>query len=119
MPGSAWGGGLGGWGDPQKINNKKSKEKCFKKNVKKFFLKKCKKKVGGAGPWGVCYGGCLLWGVSAPWGGVSAPGAVSAPGGVCLRHAPPREQNDRCKNITLATTSLRPVKIVSCICMDN
>ena len=68
---------------------------------------------------GVCFGGCLLqggllWGVSAP--GVSAPGGVPAPGGcgipVCTEaDTPPvNRMTDRCKNITLATTSLRPVK---------
>ena len=57
-------------------------------------------------------------GVYVPGGGVSAPGGVcsrggSAPGGVsqhALRQTPPvNRMTDRCKNITLATTSLRPV----------
>ena len=77
-------------------------------------------------------GGCLLLGVSASggWGVVSASGGwgvVSASGGVasgsvcfwswgvCMsQHAmgqtPPCGQTHTCKNITLATTSLRPVK---------
>ena len=42
-------------------------------------------------------GGCLTPGVS-DW-------AVSDPGGVCLRHPPVNRMTDRCKNITLATTS--------------
>ena len=61
-------------------------------------------------------GGCLLWGVSAP-GGVSAPRGWSASVHAGIPHTPPtREQTppmnrmtNRCKNITLATTSLRPV----------
>ena len=79
---------------------------------------------------GVCFpgvGGVCLWGVSAP-GDVSAPrrvsalGGVSAPrgcllpeGGVVSQHAlrqtlpPVNRMKNRCKNITLATTSLRPV----------
>ena len=62
--------------------------------------------------------------MSAP-GGVSALGRVGTPGeGVCcqggvvsqhaLRQTPPPPVNrmtNRCKNITLATTSLRPVKV--------
>ena len=54
--------------------------------------------------------------MSAP-GGVSALGGVSAPGGMVSQHAPRQtplpvnRMTDRCKNITLATTSLRPVKI--------
>ena len=79
---------------------------------------------------GVCSWGCLLWegvcswGVSAPggcllWGDVLLQG-VSALGGVCSggcgipacteADTPPvNRMTDRCKNITLATTSLRPV----------
>ena len=71
---------------------------------------------------GVCFpggggggGGCLpgLGGVGLPgqggsawsWGGLASQHA--------LRQTPsPRGQTDTCKNITLATTSLRPVKIV-------
>ena len=59
-------------------------------------------------------------------GGVSAPGGVSGLGGLlpgsgvwlggvsqhALRQTPPvNRMTDRCKNITLATTSLRPVNI--------
>ena len=70
-------------------------------------------------------GECLFWGVSAP-GGVSAGGVsglgVSAPGGSpwqgvvsqhVLRQTPPsvNRMTNRCKNITLATTSLWPVKM--------
>ena len=53
---------------------------------------------------GVCSEGSLLWGVSAPGGVVSQH---------ALRRTPPpvKRMTDRCKNITLATTSLRPVKI--------
>ena len=65
--------------------------------------------------WGVCCrrcllpggvsapGGCLLQGVSAPWGVVSQH---------ALRQTPPVNRiTDTSKNITLATTSLRPVKM--------
>ena len=52
-------------------------------------------------------------------GGVSAPGGRGGgPGGVVSQHAlrqtpspPVNRMTDRCKNITLATTSLRPVII--------
>ena len=75
-------------------------------------------------------GGLGLW----SRGGLPSPGGVSGPGGVCLvwgglwsrggfsladppaRENPPPPVNrmtDRCKNITLATTSLRPVIIKS------
>ena len=79
-------------------------------------------------PGGVWSGGCLVWGVSArgvcSWGvsgwGLSALGGVwtrgvSAPGGYILACTeadplpPVNRMTDRCKNITLATTSLRPV----------
>ena len=52
--------------------------------------------LGGSGPGGsVC------------WGGVSAPRGVSQH---ALRQTPPvKRMTNRCKNITLATTSLRPV----------
>ena len=69
---------------------------------------------GGSAPGGLLPGG-LLWGVTGS--GVSAPGAVSAPRGVVSQHVlrqtphPVNRMTDRCKNITLATTSLRPVKI--------
>ena len=70
--------------------------------------------------WGEGDGGCLLPGVSA-LGGCLLPG-VSALGGVCSRgvsqHAlrqtpsPVNRITDTSKNITLATTSLRPVIIM-------
>ena len=56
---------------------------------------------------GVCSRGCLLQGGVCSWGGVVSQHA--------LRQTPPSPVNrmtDRCKNITLATTSLRPVKIM-------
>ena len=57
-------------------------------------------------PGGVCSGGCQLWGMSAPRGvsGIEACTEADTP--------PPVDRiTDACKNITLATTSLRPVKI--------
>ena len=65
-------------------------------------------------------GGCLLPGVSALRGGVcsqgvSVPGRVSAPRGAGIptcteADTPPVDRiTDACRNITLATTSLRPV----------
>ena len=60
----------------------------------------------------VCSRGCLLWGVSAlggvcSWRGCGIPACTEA-------DTPPCEQmTDRCKNITLATTSLRPVNFIS------
>ena len=71
--------------------------------------------------WSLLRGGCLLPGGSAPGG--SAPGGCLLGGcmtrGVCSRgkssasDTPPpppvNRMTDRCKNITLATTSLRPV----------
>ena len=82
---------------------------------------------GGCLLWGFCFRGCLLLGgvcsrgVSAPGGSalgaVSALGGVSSQGGVCsgglcmLGYQTPsvNRMTNRCKNITLATTSLRPV----------
>ena len=86
--------------------------------------------VGGGSP---CLGVvCLVpggeGGFSLPrreWGGVSAwsRGGLSLPGGICLvpggspcprgaaRRPPVNRITDTCKNITLATTSLRPVKM--------
>ena len=76
--------------------------------------------LGGSAPGGVCSGGVSApRGVSAPWGclllGGSAPGG-SAPRGefgipACIEVDPPpvNRMTDRCKNITLATTSLRAV----------
>ena len=72
------------------------------------------------------HGGCLLPEVSAPRGcllrGVCSQGGVSAPGGCLLLGGcgipactevdtpPVNRMTNRCKNITLATTSSRPVK---------
>ena len=56
-------------------------------------------------------------GVLPAGGGLPGPGGSSLPGGVCLvrggaRRTPPVDRiTDTSKNITLATTSLRPVKI--------
>ena len=84
---------------------------------------------GVSAPGGVCLGdvcsrGCLLQGVCASGGcvlqGVSAPRGVcslgAVPGGgipACTEAntLPVNRMTDRCKNITLATTSLRPVTI--------
>ena len=64
------------------------------------------------GPGGVLLGpGGVLLGP----GGVSlVPGGGSAWSGGVLRRTPPVNRiTDTCKNITLATTSLRPVNMVS------
>ena len=46
------------------------------------------------------------------WGGLPGPGGVLPDRGVLQRHPPPVNRiTDTCKNITLATTSLRPVNI--------
>ena len=56
-------------------------------------------------PGGVLLAGGLLA------GGVSLPGGSSLPGGVLPAGDPPVDRiTDTSKNITLATTSLRPVK---------
>ena len=53
-------------------------------------------------------GGCLVLGGS-PW---QAEGGFPLAGGFSLADPPPvNRMTDRCKNITLATTSLRPVKM--------
>ena len=45
-------------------------------------------------------------------GGMSDPGGGSDAGGLSTSDTPPMNRmTDRCKNITLATTSLRPVKM--------
>ena len=49
-------------------------------------------------------GGCLLWGVSVLGGGIPACTEADTP--------PVNRMTDRCKNITLATTSLRPVNML-------
>ena len=68
----------------------------------------------------VCWGRvCLVPGGFLPAGGVClVPGGVSpcrgglpGPGGVCLETPPVNRITHTCKNITLATTSLRPVNI--------
>ena len=84
---------------------------------------------GVSGPGGVWSGGvCLVWGgVSGRgwclvWGGVPGPGGVLGLGGWCAWSGgvcfsalwdtttpPVNRMTNRCKNITLATTSLRPV----------
>ena len=75
---------------------------------------------GVSAPGGVCSWGCLLpGGVSAPRGGVCSGGCLlprgSAPRGgwypaFTKADTPPvNRMTDRCKNITLATTSLRQV----------
>ena len=65
-------------------------------------------------PGGVCLvlgGVCLV-----PGGGSPCPGGFSLPrgeGGCLETHPPPVDRiTDTCKNITLATTSLRPVIIL-------
>ena len=85
---------------------------------------------GVSAPRGVCSGGCLLWGgvcsrgcllwgrgvcvcsrgVSGPWGCLLLGGGIPT----CTEaDTPPVDRiTDACKNITLATTSLRPVKII-------
>ena len=54
-------------------------------------------------------GGCLLWGVSTPGGGVCSQGGGGIPACTEAGTPPVNRMTDRCKNITLATTSLRPV----------
>ena len=68
---------------------------------------------------GVCSGGrgCLLWGVGgSALGGCLLPGGplpgASALGGFASDMPPVNRITDMSKNITLATTSLRPVKIL-------
>ena len=65
---------------------------------------------GGGSPWSRGGGG-------SPWSGgvLLGPGGGGSPwsGGVFSREPPPVNRiTDTCKNITLATTSLRPVKIL-------
>ena len=72
------------------------------------------------GPGGsACSGGGSAWsqgggvhparGVCLFGGGLPARGVCLVPGGVLLRDPPVNRITDTCKNITLATTSLRPV----------
>ena len=59
----------------------------------------------GGSPWS---GGVLLGpGGGSPW----SRGGLPGPGGALRRPPPVDRITDTCKNITLATTSLRPVKI--------
>ena len=83
---------------------------------------------GLPGPWEVCLvpGGSAwsLGGLPGPRGVCLVPGGPPGPGGSGWsravwhpsmhwgRHPPPRGQTHTCKNITLATTSLRPVTTV-------
>ena len=72
---------------------------------------------GGDGPGGVPGpGGYLVWGVYLVRGGTwSGGGCVPGPGGGCVPGqvlpTPVNRMTDRCKNITLAKTSFRPVMI--------
>ena len=64
----------------------------------------CLVRVGGGLP-GLGGGGVSgLGGVPGPGGSASVPCGIPPP-------PPVNRMTDRCKNITLATTSLRPVKI--------
>ena len=71
---------------------------------------------GSVCSWGVCLGGSLLPGGVCS-GGICSQGVSTLLwGGVVSQHAlrqtphpPVNRMTDRCKNITLATTSLRPV----------
>ena len=71
---------------------------------------------GVVSAWGhVCSGGLVCSGACLLWGGVYSQGGVSALGGWHPsmhrgRHPPVNRMTNRCKNITLATTSFRPVK---------
>ena len=63
-------------------------------------------------------GGCLLPGVSAPEGGYALGGSLLLRGCLLGYHTPRADtppvnrMTNRCKNITLATTPLRPVKML-------
>ena len=68
---------------------------------------------GLPGPGGSAWSGgvCLVQGVCLVWGVAFSRGVASHH---ALRQTPPvNRMTDRCKNITLATTSLRPVKIIN------
>ena len=71
--------------------------------------------LGRGSPWrGSPWRGVSLTGGS-PWQGVSLVGGSPWQGGIpaCSEADPPvNRMTDRCKNITLATTSLRPVIIL-------
>ena len=93
-----------------------------KKNPEKIQKKSPVPGLGGVWSGGVCSRGsvwsggvCLVWGVSG-LGGCLVPGGCLLPGGGVWypsmhwgRHPPVNRMTDRYKNITLATTSLRPV----------
>ena len=64
--------------------------------------------MAGGFPW---QGGLLGRGVSLAGGSPWQGGGVSLAGGSTRQTPPVNRMTDRCKNITLATTSLRPVKI--------
>ena len=77
---------------------------------------------GGSGVWswgGVWSRGVLhAGGVSGP-GGSPCQGGCLVPGGFSLPDPPPvNRMTDRCKNITLAKTSFRPVIMFLYICKD-
>ena len=81
--------------------------------------------LGGVCSWGVSApGGVCSWGVSAlggcclllgvcSWGGCLLPGGCGIPACTEADIPPVDRMTDRCKNITLATTLLRPVNISS------
>ena len=65
-------------------------------------------------PGGICLvpGGLSLpgkWCLPGPGGVLPAGGYLPGPGDICLETPPVDRITDTCKNITLATTSLRPV----------
>ena len=64
--------------------------------------------LGGSALGGVCSGGVHL-----------VRGVLPARGGAVRRHPPVNRITHTCKNITLATTSLRPVKILQCEEISN
>ena len=61
-----------------------------------------------SGPGGVWSGGCLILGGVCSQGGL-LPGGCGIPACTGADTPPVNRMTDRCKNITLATTSLRPV----------
>ena len=123
--GSAWSGGRGVSAWSRKGVSAWSQGVCLVRGVSAWS--------GGCSP---CRGGvCLVWGgfclvlggSPCPGEGLPGPGGGSAwswggflparrglpgPGGPARRPPPVNRITDTCKNITLATTSLRPVKIV-------
>ena len=67
----------------------------------------------GGFPWSQGEGGVLLGPGGSAWsrGGLLGPGGSAWSGGGSPETPPVNRITDTCKNITLATTSLRPVKI--------